>query len=67
MTARQIHRFLAIARQWGNSCHIIVPRAWNNKRVYCLVKEEYDVIRDQMRNLKVEIIESDGDEQQKKK
>ena len=38
MTARQIHRFSAIATPWGNSTHVIGPKSWENKRVYCLLK-----------------------------
>ena len=55
MTSRQIHRFSAIATAWGNS------KSWENKRVYCLLKEEYDMVKDQMRSQKVEIIPMDDD------
>jgi hypothetical protein len=59
MTARQIHRFSAVATPWGNSCHVVVPRGWKSRRVYCLLQDEYNVVRDQMHGLKVEIIEVD--------
>ena len=60
MTARQIHRFSAIATAWGNSTHVVGPKSWEGKRVYCLLKEEYDMVKDQMRSQKVEIVEADG-------
>jgi hypothetical protein len=46
MTARQLHGVSAIATTWGNGCHLVVPKAWKNKRVYCMLKEEYTQVRD---------------------
>jgi len=64
VTSRQIHRFSAIATSWGNSTHVVGPKSWEGKRVYCLLKEEYDMVRDQMRSQKVEIVPMDDDLQQ---
>jgi hypothetical protein len=57
MTARQLHRLSAIARAWGNGCHLLVPKAWENKRVYCMLKEEYNQVRDMCKRNKVPIEE----------
>ena len=57
MTDRQIHRLSARAMPFGNGYHLTLPKSWENKIVYCLLKDEYDMVRDQMQNLNVGIVD----------
>jgi hypothetical protein len=57
MTARQLHRLSAIATSWGNGCHLVVPKSWENLRVYCMLRDEYDQVRDMCKRKKVFIQE----------
>jgi hypothetical protein len=27
---------------WGNGCHLVVPKSWENKGVYCMLRDEYN-------------------------
>ena len=57
MTARQLHRLSAIATSWGNGCHLVVPKTWENKRVYCMLRDEYEQVRDMCERNKISIEE----------
>ena len=48
MTARQLYRLSAIATLWGNGYQgcLKAPKAWANKRVYCMLRDEYNQVRD---------------------
>lgn len=57
MTAREIHRLSAIATSWGNGSHLVLPRGWASKRVYCLLQEEWDQVREELKQLKKPMVE----------
>jgi hypothetical protein len=57
MTARQLHRLSAIATAWGNGCHLVVPKGWENKRVYCMLRDEYDQVREMCKQNRISIQE----------
>ena len=57
MTDRKIQRLSAIPTPYGNGSHLLVPRGWQNKRVYCLLHEEWDLVRESIKQAKMEITE----------
>ncbi|MFZ0222792.1 MAG: hypothetical protein WAM42_14000 [Candidatus Nitrosopolaris sp.] len=55
MTARQLHRLSVIATSWGNGCHLVVPKSWENMRVYCMLRDEYEQVREMCERNKISI------------
>lgn len=47
MKSKEIIRVGGIAAQCGDNCHIILPRSFLGKRVFALLKEDYDKMRRQ--------------------
>jgi hypothetical protein len=42
---REVLKIKAIASEYGNSSHIITPRAWKGKRVVAMLHAEWDEMR----------------------
>jgi putative transposon-encoded protein len=41
----EVQNMSQIAAPYGNSSHVITPRAWLGKKVWCLTQEEYEEVR----------------------
>jgi hypothetical protein len=44
-TKDELQKISAIAVPFGNDTHVVTPRAWNGKRIWCITQWEYDVLR----------------------
>jgi hypothetical protein len=55
MKKKEITRIGGIATISGNRCYISLPRSWCGKRVFALLKDDHDRIRQREENAKVRV------------
>lgn len=57
MTQREIKRLTAIATDFGNGSHLVTPVEWRGLKIYAVVKDEWDQVREICERAKVKVVQ----------
>jgi hypothetical protein len=55
MRQRETFRLGAVASEFGTGVHVIIHRSWKGKRVMCMLRDEWESMREQLDFMKEQL------------